>query len=85
VQRKQKRDQNTLDEAAFVRDVDKSAYHHLSQSETNLSGKATLGEQLACIVICEHETRKARTHIRSRSMNTENGSLFLVCLLSSLS
>jgi hypothetical protein len=33
VQRKQKRDQNTLDEAAFVRDVDKSAYHHLSQNE----------------------------------------------------
>jgi hypothetical protein len=28
-----KQKQNTLDEADFVRDVDKSAYHHLSQNE----------------------------------------------------
>ena len=28
-----KRNQNNLDEADFVRDVDKSAYHHLSQNE----------------------------------------------------
>jgi len=29
-----KKDLNTLDEADFVRDVDKSAYHHLSQNAT---------------------------------------------------
>jgi hypothetical protein len=28
-----KKDLNTLDEADFVRDVDKSAYHHQSQLE----------------------------------------------------
>jgi hypothetical protein len=35
---------NTLDEADFVRDVDKSAYHQQSQNETKLSNALQFGE-----------------------------------------
>ena len=34
VREKQKEQLNSLDEADFVRDVEKSAYHHLSHNET---------------------------------------------------
>ena len=43
--RKQKRNQNTLDEAVFVRDVDKSRYHQLSHNE--IAGNYAYSRQLS--------------------------------------
>jgi hypothetical protein len=40
---------NTLDEADFVRDVDKSSYHNLSQSATQNRGRCAQSLEAYCL------------------------------------